>query len=435
MKVERKNLKNSVVELVVEADTKELAKYRKNALNYLEKNTEIKGFRKWAKIPEKILIQNVWEEKLNAVIIDLAIDDLYKKSLMQEKLVPVAQWEIVDIISQNPLKIKIHVEVLPEVEIDEKKLKDIKLEKKRITVTEKEVEEAIKDIETRFTTFKESDEKAELWDRVTIDTDWYDKDWKLLETTSMRNYPLVLGSWILVSGFEEKIVWAKAWDELDLDIVFPKDYHNSDFAGKETKFKVKVKKVEKAQKPEFTEDFIEKLRWKKLDFEWFKKLIKEEIRDVKESNQNIENELKLIDELLKITKIEIWAKLLKEQVSRMFEEIKENMARQWIKMKDYLESLKLTEEEYKEKHIKKDAEKRLKWELILNKLVDILKPEVLTKEVKEEVEKIKKNYQNAEVLRRLDEMYQEWKKAFEELKRRMQMRKVIDSFFNKKGWK
>jgi hypothetical protein len=28
-------------------------------------------------------------------------------------------------------------------------------------------------------------------------------------------------------------------------------------------------------------------------------------------------------------------------------------------MKDYLESLKLSEEEYKEKHIKKDAEKRL----------------------------------------------------------------------------
>jgi hypothetical protein len=35
------------------------------------------------------------------------------------------------------------------------------------------------------------------------------------------------------------------------------------------------------------------------------------------------------------------------------------MAKQGIKMKDYLESLKLTEEEYKEKHLKEDAKLRV----------------------------------------------------------------------------
>jgi FKBP-type peptidyl-prolyl cis-trans isomerase (trigger factor) len=42
-----------------------------------------------------------------------------------------------------------------------------------------------------------------MWDKITIDTDGYDKDGKLLETTSMRDYPLVLGSNVLVPGFEE----------------------------------------------------------------------------------------------------------------------------------------------------------------------------------------------------------------------------------------
>ena len=429
MKIERKNLDNSVVELIVEAEPKELTKYRKDALKYLSENTEVKWFRKWATIPEDVLIRQIGEDKLNETIISFAIDDLYRKALLQEKLVPVAQGEIKEILSQNPLKMKIHVEVLPEVEIDEKEAKKIKLKKKKITVSAKEVEDAIKDIETRFTTFEESNEKAEMWDRVTIDTDWYDKEWKLVETTSMRDYPLVLGSNILVKGFEDQLVWAKAWDELDLDITFPKDYHNPDFANKQTKFKVKVKKVEKAKKPEFTPEFIEKLRWKKLDFEGFKKLIKEEIKDVKESNQNLENESNLIDKLIKISKVDLWAKILKEQIERIFAEIKENMARQWIKMKDYLESLKLTEEEYKEKHIKADAEKRLKWELILNKLSELFKIDVLEKEVKEELEKIKKNYQNPEVLKRLDEMYKKWTQAFEELKRRIKLKKVIDSFF------
>jgi len=429
MKIERKNLDNSVVELIVEADKKELAKYRKKAIDKLSETTEIPGFRKGSKIPENVLVKKLWEEKIIAELIGIAIDDLYRKALVKENIIPVSQWEIKEIISQDPLKLKIEVEVLPEVEIDEKEAEKIKLKKKKITVSKKEVDDAIKDIETRFTVFKESDKKAEIGDRVTIDTDWYDKEGKLLETTSMRDYPLVLGSNILVKGFEEQLVWAKTWDELDLDITFPKDYHNPDFAGKETKFKVKVKKVEKAKKPEFTEEFIEQLRGKKLDFEGFKDLIKEEIKDVKESNQAIEDERNLIDKLIKISKVDLWVKLVKEQVNRMFEEIKENMARQGIKMKDYLESLKLTEEEYKEKHLKADAIKRLKWELILSKLVKLFKIDVLSEEVKKEIEKIKKNYQNPEVLKRLDEMYSEWKQAFEELKRRIALKKVIHRFF------
>jgi FKBP-type peptidyl-prolyl cis-trans isomerase (trigger factor) len=46
MKIERKDLENSIVELIVEADTKEVAKYRKKVIDYLQKNADIKGFRK-----------------------------------------------------------------------------------------------------------------------------------------------------------------------------------------------------------------------------------------------------------------------------------------------------------------------------------------------------------------------------------------------------
>jgi len=210
MKIERNNLEGSVVELIVEADAKEVAKFRKNALKYLGDNTEIKGFRKGASIPESVLIKQVGEDRVNETVVNFAIDDLYRKALLESKVVPVAQGEIKEIISQNPLKIKIHVEVLPEVSIDETKLNKIKLNRKKITVTAKEVNEAIADIEKKFSTFKETDKKSKMGDRVTIDTDGYDMKGKILETTSMRAYPLVLGSGLLVPGFEEKIVGSKA---------------------------------------------------------------------------------------------------------------------------------------------------------------------------------------------------------------------------------
>lgn len=433
MKITRKDLENSIVELVVEESTENVAKARKNALKHLQENAEVKGFRKGSKIPEDVILRQYGEDHINKMAIDYSIDKMYKDSIREEKLIPVAQWVIKEIISQSPLKIKIHIEVLPNVEID-KKYKDISLEKTEIKVSADEVKKSLEDIEKRFTKFEEVTDKRsklKMWDRATIDTQGFEND-KLLDNTSMQDYPLVLGSNILVPWFEEQLVWAKLDDELEIDVNFPEDYHNADFANKKTKFKVTIKKFERAVKPEFTEEFIEQLRGKKLDLNGFKELIKEEIRETKESNARIEEESKLIDELLKVSKLEVWENLLKNQIEKVFSEIKENMASQNIKMADYLESLKMSEEDYKENHVKETALKRLQGELILHKLAEIEKTDISEEEMKKEIEKIMSKFENQEVLNRLKELYVPGTKYYEELKQRMVYRNLIESFFTKK---
>jgi FKBP-type peptidyl-prolyl cis-trans isomerase (trigger factor) len=91
--------------------------------------------------------------------IDFAIDDIYRKALSQEKLMPVAQAEIKEIISESPLKFKIHIEVFPTIEID-KKYKDIKLTKNKISVSAEEVKNALSEIENKFTKFEATESKA-----------------------------------------------------------------------------------------------------------------------------------------------------------------------------------------------------------------------------------------------------------------------------------
>lgn len=430
MKIEKKILPKSIVELIVEESVEEVAKNRKKALAYLEKNSNIKWFRAGAKIPENVLIKEYSEEHINRLTIDFAIDGIYREALRKEKIMPVAQAEIKEIISENPLKIKIHIEVFPEIIIDSK-YKKIKIKKQTVVVSDMEVENALKEIETKFTKFEESTDKktvAEMWDKVTIDTDWYEKE-KILESTSMKDYPIILGSNILVPWFEESIVWAKTGDNLEFPVIFPKDYHNEEFKGKKTIFKVTVKKIEKAIKPEFTPEFIEQLRGKKLNLDEFKKLIKQEITEVKESNVRLESENKLIDELLKITKIDIWNSMLKNQIEKVYSEIKENITKDWYKVNDYLESLKLSEEDYKEKNIKPTALKRLQWELILYKLNELEKIEVTEKELNSEIEKILINFNSKDVLEKLKKLYIPWTKYYEELRMRVTYRKLIDSFF------
>lgn len=293
--------------------------------------------------------------------IEYAIDTLYREALRKEKLMPVAQGEIQEIVSQSPLQIRMHIEVLPEVTIGAG-YKKIKLKKQKLSVSATEIQAALDDIQTRFTHFHDVEDKkkkAAMGDKLTIDTDGHDSKGNLMESTSMRDYPLVLGSNMLVPGFEEGLVGMTLGEEKELDITFPKDYHNADFAGKKTKFKVTIKKFEHAHKPEFTAEFIKQLRGKDLDLKGFKELIKEELLETKTMNAQMDQEMQLIDELLKVTRIDVGDKILAQQMEKVYAEIKENITKDGIKIEHYLESLKLTEEEYKEKNVQPTALKRL----------------------------------------------------------------------------
>ncbi|MDD3302879.1 MAG: trigger factor [Candidatus Gracilibacteria bacterium] len=429
MKIEKKLLPKSILELIIEEETKNIARERKHVLDYLKNTADVKGYRK-GNVPEAIIIKKYGEDYINQMVIDHAIDHIYQDAVRQEKVVPVAQAEIVEVISESPLKFKAHVEILPEAKISDE-YKKIKLKKTKIEVTDKEVEDALNDIQTRFTKFEDAEEgyTINMGDKVTIDTTGYDKDEKVLENTSMNDYPLVIGSNMLVPGFEEGLIGKKSGEEVVLDITFPADYHNTLFAGKETVFKVSIKKIEKSVKPEFDAEFIKQLRGKDLELEGFKALIKEEIRETKDMNARVEEEHKLIDELLKVTELELGDKLMLNQMDRVFDEIKENLTKDNLRMVDYLESLRITEEEYKDKNVRPVAKRRLEGELILHKLMEVEGTKVEDAEMDKEIETIMARFSSEDVVNRLKELYVPGNKYYEELRQRTAYRKLIDSFF------
>ncbi len=431
MKSSIKKLEKSIIELTIEEGKENIAKYRKKVLNDLRKNADIKWFRKWSNIPDEVILKNYSEERISTLMIDEALNKLYWEALKENKILPIAQWEVKEIKSQDPLIVVMHIEVFPEISIDDK-YKSIKLKKNTFKVEEQEVLDALDEIQKKFTHFHEAenDYEAKTWDKLFINTTWYDTSWNKLENTSMENYPLILWSNVLVPWFEEWLVWKKVNNKVKLDITFPKDYHNDSFKWKKTNFEVEILKIEKSHKPEFTPEFIKDLRWKELDFEWFKALIKEELLETKETNARMLDENALMDELMKVSKVDFWDSMLKNQTSRVYEEIKQNIVQSWAKVNDYISSLWLTEDDYIEKNIKPIAIKRLTSELILHKLAEIEKTEVTQEEANKEIEKIMSRFGSEDVVKRLKELYTPWTKYYEELSQRIVYRKLIDSFFN-----
>lgn len=431
MKSSVKKLDKSIVELTIEENKENIAKYRKKVMSDLRKNADIKGFRKGANIPDEIIVKNYGEDRISAMMVDEALNKLYGEALKANNILPISQWEIKEIKSQDPLIVVMNVEVFPEIEI-EKGYKKITLPKTKVEVKAAEVTSTMEDIQKKFTKFEPAQEwyVSKMGDKLFIHTQGYDTKGNKLENTNMQNYPLVLGSKLLVPGFEEGLVGQVAGAKVELDITFPKDYHNADFAGKKTKFEVEILKMETSVVPEFTPEFIKDLRGKDLDLAGFKALIKEELLETKEMNARMEDENKLIEELLKVSKIDFGDSLLKNQVEKVYAEIKDNISQSGAKVADYISSLGLSEEAYIENNVKPIATRRLQAELILHKLSELEKTQVSEDEITKEIEKILTRFGSTEVVERLKELYKPGTRYYEELKQRLMYRNLIDSFFN-----
>lgn len=418
----------------------EFEKAQKLAIEDFRKNGKINGF-KPGTAPDNVIIKQFGQSAIDQHAVDIIIDKIYPKILKKENIIPVAPGNITELKSTNPLEFVIEVEIFPEVTIDEKKLDAIKVKKTNFKVMKKEIDEEIEAIKRRFTHYHEAGVHAddgadtshtaiENGDRATITAQGYDKKGgDAIPETAVPSYPLVIGSGNFIPGFEEKLIGAKAGDEVAFDITFPADYHSEEFKGRKVHFVVNVEKVEKPHAPEFTEDFIEKLRGVKTDLEGFKEIIKKEISARKETENRRKDEDTLMKKMLEAATIEVGPALVANEVNQVFAEHSENLAQQGLNMKQYLEHIKMDEEAYKETVVKPEAERRLRAELLLRKIREIRKVEATEAEIKEELEKIIAQYQNAEVVARLREKLVPGDMYYEDIKNRLAYRKTVDMFW------
>lgn len=194
-------------------------------------------------------------------------------------------------------------------------------------------------------------------------------------------------------------------------------------------FIANIEKIEKSHTPEFTPEFIEKLRGKKTDLAGLREIIRSEITTKKESDTRAKDEDTLMQQMLEVATFEVGPELLANEIDQLFREHSANLEQQGYNMKMYLDHLKKSEESYKDEVVKPEAERRLKAELLLRKIRELKGTEATDEEIKSEVEKVTAQYENEAVVTRLREKLIPGDAYYEDIKNRLAYRKVVDTFF------
>lgn len=150
--------------------------------------------------------------------------------------------------------------------------------------------------------------------------------------------------------------------------------------------KVEVKEGEKAVEPllpEINDDFVKTLG-KFENVADFKEKVKENIKFEKEQAQKEKIRVAILDAIAEKTEIEIPAILVEEEQKKMLARLQYDIEKLGLKFDEYLKNVKKTEDDIK-KDWAKDAEKRVKTELILAEIARAEKIEVPKEELEKEL--------------------------------------------------
>ncbi|WP_315523023.1 trigger factor [Fusobacterium massiliense] len=387
MKYEVKKLEKSAVEVKLFLTKDETTPLVDKVVKNAGENAEIPGFRKGHAPKEAILA--AYKEQITEEVGTAAINANFPEVVEKEKLEPVSYVRVKNIELKDDLEIVFDIDVYPEFDLPN--YKGLEVEKKTFEMTDERLNEELDRMVQGGAKLEEvADEayEAALNDTVDLAFEGF-MDGVPFDGGKSESHLLQLGSKSFIDNFEEQLVGYKKGQEGEITVKFPEEYHAKELAGKPAVFKVKINAIKKLSKPELNDEFAKGLGYESVAD--LKEKTKEDI--IKRENDRIENEYvsALVDKVLENAKIDVPVSLVNAEIENRMRDLEYQLSMQGFKMDDYLKMMGGSREVFAAQ-LAPTAEKKVKTDLILDKIAKTEKFEATEEELNERMAEVAKMY-------------------------------------------
>lgn len=390
MQTKLDKLENNRVLLEMEAEPKEVADAFHQAYRKVVKQLNVPGFRK-GKTPRQVLERQFGKEVLSQDATEILISRGYYEALLEHKLEPVDHPEVdfpEAIEEGKPFKFQAQVEVLPEVKLGE--YKSITAVKANPVATDEEVEEEIKSLQERHTELVSADKKVvEKGDFAVIDFEGY-LNGEAFPGGAAQGYTLEVGSGSFIPGFEEGLFGMTLEEEREVKATFPEDYPQTDLAGKEAVFKVKLHEIKVKEFPVLDDDFAKSLGNYET-MEDLKANLKKKKQEDKEQQAAKEFENTVVEKVTENSSVELTDTLINRELDYIIHNMEHDLEHRGLKFEDYLQYSEKTIEDLRQE-LRPQAEHRVKTDLVLSTIAKIEGIMVSEDEIEERMESLLQFY-------------------------------------------
>ena len=392
MKVDYQRVSDSMATLTISANATKLKELKQITLQRLQPDVSAPGFRK-GKVPLNIVEKQVDDNYFKSQFIDDALSELYREALKQENLRPLAQpqVEIKKFVPFSDLEFVVTVQVVPPVKLGD--YKKIKAKPAPTEVTDSDIDEVINNLRTRLAEKKSVSRALKQDDEALIDFKGVDENGSDVAGASGKDYPLLIGSDSFIDGFESNLIGMKAGEEKTFTLTFPKDYAHKPLANKNVVFTVTLKTVNNVTLPKADASFAKQVGpFGSLDE--LKEDVRKQLQKQREQEADADVRNSIVAELVNKSSVEVPEVLANENIDLLMSDFKQNLVYRGITLQEYLDQAGITEEDYREKELRPQAEERVKAGLVLAEVAKQEQITVTDEELEIRLQLLKGQHQN-----------------------------------------
>lgn len=329
----------------------------------------VNGFRK-GKAPKHVIELNYGKGVFYEDALTDLFNDHYPEVIEKEKdnFTVVGQADLsVEDIGENGAVLVAVAPVKPEVKLGA--YKGIKVRKAEYNVKDADVEAELSRLQERNSRLAEVEGRAaENGDTATIDFSGSVNGEKFAGGTA-ENYDLVLGSGSFIPGFEEQVVGMNVGESKDVNVKFPDDYQAEELKGKDAVFAVTLHKLRRKELPEVNDEFIKDAAGAE-SVEAYKKETRERLEKQAKERGDAETENNLVKAVTDNAEVEIPDAMIESEMDNMVRSAEYRLGMQYggMKLADYLRYMGTDVASFREGY-REQAKENVKSRLVVEAII------------------------------------------------------------------
>ena len=226
-------------------------------------------------------------------------------------------------LGEEPLTVKVGVEVLPEIKLD--KYKGIEATRSVRPVTDEDVEKTIENLRDASASLQPVEDRgAELGDTVTINARGNFVEEPEAEPISVDDVEVVLGGEGVQQEFTDNLLGVRPDDKKTFSIQYRDDFSSPGLAGKKVEYEADVTAVRRKELPEVDDEWV-----KSLGYDYDVATLKSKIREDLEAHTKADADRRMRDEvirqLLEAHPFEVPESLVERQTNQRMESVVREM--------------------------------------------------------------------------------------------------------------
>ncbi|MEK6279080.1 MAG: trigger factor [Acidobacteriota bacterium] len=392
MKTESVDVSPTRKEIKIEIDPTLVREAYDRISDKYAKQAKVPGFRP-GHAPRSV-VRSRFKSEIRAAALQELVPDAVNEAITQhapgaigEPDVQLDNAEALEKFGEEPISVKVNVEVLPEVELQTYKGLDVTRQSRPITdANVDEMLEALR--ETSATMQPVEDRDAAPGDTVTINVEG-----KFLDNTEEENIKadeveVTLGGKGVQPEFTENLTGVKSDDEKTFVVEYPAEFSSKGLAGKKVEYTAKVTAVRVKELPEADDEWAKSLGEDFDSITTLRAKIRDDLerRALQEADHRVRAEV--MRKLLEGHRFEVPQSLVDHQTSYRLESVVRDMMGRGVDPRSQEINWEGAREE-----LKGQAEEDVRGSMLLDRIAEEEQIEVSNEEIEAEIQAIAKGSQ------------------------------------------